>query len=849
MREKNQTKSNDRIDKLMEVIEFTKNRDINEAETRHKVIDFVLHDFLSWPKNRVTVEEYIAPGFADYVLKKNNGDDLLFIEAKRAGYFFDLPIAHSNSETSCYIGISKLLTDENIKLAMQQVRAYCFDTGCEYACITNGFEWIFFKTFEKGKRWETLQAFVVRGLDFFKSEYTKAINNLSFIAITERMSLPALLSSSPPKDRNVFYPKEKISSYAHQITSNRLATQLRPIVNRYFGVIKDNDTEFMERCYVSQREYLGTSDGIRSLIQDSLSPYFQEYGVQQLEDTGKGGRLGGRLTKNIKDKKQGEVLVLFGGKGAGKSTFIKRLLHHNAPRWLRDHAAIAIIDLLHVPEDIGVIRSKIWQELVSQLDKDEILQADRAILLKELFADRFAIARKQDLAGLSQTSEAYNIKLNSLMANWKADFPYCAERLVDRLAEKERGAIVVIDNTDQYPADVQDFCFTSAQEISHKLQCVTLISMREERFYDSKIHGVLDAFQNSGFHISSPKPAEVFKKRLDYTVSVLSEKKSNDDDDYAMGETDFIQESARYLRILSREFSNDQSPLNKFLTACAHGDIRLSLDLFRSFLLSGYTNVEEMISSGSWNFQIHQVIKPVMIPNRYFYDESLSDIPNIYQLRHTRHGSHFTALRILRKLAKGVDPIAPSYFSVAELRAYFSEIFGMLDDFEANLNILLRHGFVESNNRLDEYSESVDSVKITNYGMYMLGELAYYFTYLDLVCTDCGIFSEVTSNYLTQAARTEYSYFTRGERIERVQVRIDRVEEFIKYINSEEIRERDLFALGMPEEEMFTTKAAQSFQAEKLRVIKSAKKQGFKSSINYSASKRPSSAPLISRRR
>ena len=264
--------------------------------------------------------------------------------------------------------------------------------------------------------------------------------------------------------------------------------------------------------------------------------------------------------------------------------------------------------------------------------------------------------------------------------------------------------------------------------------------MREERFYDSKIHGVLDAFQNSGFHISSPKPSEVFKKRLDYTVALLSDGRDPLDDDFNRNDKDFIRDSATFLRILSREFSNDLSPLNNFLTACAHGDIRLSLDLFRSFILSGYTNVEEMISYGSWNFQIHQVIKPVMIPNRYFYDESVSDIPNIYQLRSVRHGSHFTALRILRKLSKGVDPSAPSYFSVAEMRAYFAETFSMQSDFEDNLDVLLRHGFVESDNRLDLYSDSVDNVKITSYGIYMLSELAFYFTYLDLICTDCGIF-------------------------------------------------------------------------------------------------------------
>ncbi len=81
----------------------------------------------------------------------------------------------------------------------------------------------------------------------------------------------------------------------------------------------------------------------------------------------------------------------------------------------------------------------------------------------------------------------------------------------------------------------------------------------------------------------------------------------------------------------------------------------------------------------------------------------------------------------------------------------------MLDDFEKNTDTLLKHGFIESNNRLDSYSDSVDSIKITRYGTYMVEELAWNFTYLDLVCTDCGIYEEQVSNYLTEAAKEEYS--------------------------------------------------------------------------------------------
>lgn len=820
-------KGHDNFEKMQKLIEMAKLRDKNEAETRHKIIDFVLHDFLSWPKNRVAIEEYINPGFADYILKKENGDDLLFIEAKKEGVFFGLPLSYSNLEKSSYITIKKLISDENIKSAMSQVRNYCFDTGCEYAGITNGHEWIFFKTFEKGKRWDDLQAYVIRSLNYFTDEYTKAINSLSFTAINENSSLSSLLTTFKPKDRSIYYPKEKIPSYSHPINSNRLASTIRPIVKRYFGVISDDDVDFMDKCYVSQREYKTTYDGIHSLIHDSLTPYFEEFGVQQLEDTGKGGQLGGRLTKNLKKGRRGEVLVLFGGKGAGKSTFIKRLLHHNPPRWLRDHAVVSIVDLLKVPEEKEVIRTFVWERLVATLDQEKILDGDRDVLLEKLFSDRFDVAKKQDLNGFSKESEIYNSKLNTLISNWKNDKKYCAKRLVYHWSSLGKGVIVVADNTDQYSSAIQDFCFTSAQEISSELDCVTLISMREERFYDSKIHGVLDAFQNSGFHISSPNSAEVFKKRLNYASKIIKSESASEEK-FSYSDESTVHDCGVYLNILEKEFSNYGSPLTSFLSACSHGDTRLSLDLFSSFILSGYTNVDEMISIGSWNFQIHQVIKPVMIPNRYFYDESLSDIPNIYQLRSNRHSSHFTGLRILRKISKGSDKTSPSYHSIAELKAYFSEVFNMSEDFEKNVDVLLRHSFVEANNRLDAFSSSVDSIKVTNYGLYVINELAYYFTYLDLICTDCGIFVEKYANYLSEAARKEYGLFSKGDRLARIEVRLERVENFLNYLREEEYREKELYSLEMPENEMFTYKAIVGFNSEKNRVMRSAKKQDAK---------------------
>lgn len=107
----------------------------------------------------------------------------------------------------------------------------------------------------------------------------------------------------------------------------------------------------------------------------------------------------------------------------------------------------------------------------------------------------------------------------------------------------------------------------------------------------------------------------------------------------------------------------------------------------------------------------------------------------------------------------------------------------------------------------------------------MFNELAFDVTYLDLVSVDCGIFDESASNYVLGAARREYILFTRRERLDRVKIRMERVQEFIDYLTEEEEREREEFNLGMPKTEMFAHKLKSRFEAEKVKALSSAERQ------------------------
>jgi hypothetical protein len=65
----------------------------------------------------------------------------------------------------------------------------------------------------------------------------------------------------------------------------------------------------------------------------------------------------------------------------------------------------------------------------------------------------------------------------------------------------------------------------------------------------------------------------------------------------------------------------------------------------------------------------------------------------------------------------------------------------------------------------------------------------------------------------------------RDDRVARVKVRLDRVEYFIVYLQEEEQRERELYSLGIPDDNMFTYKSLAAFEAEKGRVLASAQRQ------------------------
>jgi energy-coupling factor transporter ATP-binding protein EcfA2 len=541
--------------------------------------------------------------------------------------------------------------------------------------------------------------------------------------------------------------------------------------------------------------------------------------VENVGSGDNGGKVARKIKTVIMSKQKGRVIVLFGGKGSGKSTFVRRLLELKPPEYIDKNATIVVVDLLHIPGTKEEISSHIWKSLISGLDKDNLLQDERATLLK-LFEDKYNLAIKQELIGLDKDGEKFNLMLNQRLADWKNEHQYVAVRLADYWNKKNKGIVVVIDNTDQYNTELQDYCFTLAQQISSVISSVTIISMREERFRDSKIHGLLDAYQNEGYHIQSPAPHAVFKSRILYSKDIL------DSDEIANTGTSQqkkkVADSKVFFDVLVKEFSRPNSAIANFFDACAHGNIRLALELFAGYLTSGYTNTNEMVAAKSFRINLHQVLKPVMVPERFFYDESKSEFPNLFKIRSNTKGSHFTSQRILTWLDQNKGAGA-GYVGINALKDVFVDQYGMLEELEENLDVLLRYGLIESDNRLDCYSDRVDSIVITPYGTYALRNLCGNFAYLDLITLDCGVYDETIANELAEYGSDDFRYFSSGKKYDRVKLRLDKVDSFLGYLSLEMARETERYGID-PRFGDVLAPVLNAYNTDKERVLRSAAK-------------------------
>lgn len=805
---------------------------LNESDTRFKIIDNIIVNVLKFPTEIISTEKIIAGNRADYVLKGKNDKPLLIIETKKKGIYFNLPKTPNENNSFQKIIVEKLITDENIKKAILQVKEYSEDMLCNFAAICNGESWIFFRISSNLKPWKKLPAYVILNIDYFINDLTTAMNIFGYHSIINKDSLNKNIGVSKKTYKEIFYPKNNITAYNTPVDCNNYAGPLKTLSSRYLGPIPDDDKEFMNNCYVSNRgKYDKLQNDVLGFLHDSLTPYYKNIGFRDFTDDNSGGAFGYRIAEIVKKEKLNNVMILIGGRGAGKSTFIKRFLFHTQPVEIKMYSQVALITLLYAAQTKEKLAEEIWLKLLSSIDVDNIRKGKRDDIL-ELFSEEFDTYKKQILEGLNEGDPEYQKLVRDFISYSLLNTENFCEKISLKWKNKNKALVIFIDNMDQLDTNLQDVCFRTAAEISEKLSCLVIVSMREERYFDASSRGVLDAYQSPHFHLAAPVIPDVIVKRINYILDKLN---YTVDIDFEFGIRNIpeLNTLISFLNICKNQLIRKTSPLSFFLRYATHGDVRQALEFFKGFLTSGYTNINEMAPYSDWVFQEHQVIKPMMIPDRFFYDERNSKISNLYQLRNDTDSSHFTGLRIMNYLHnKAGDKTSNGFVDAKYLIHHFDIKYDSKIDCIAHLDLYLEKGLIEANNRLENFSDDVNQIKITAFGNYIFEFLAFNFAYIDLICLDSGLFDESLHNTFVKSAGRELSLYYNRDFMSRIKLRINRVNKFVEYL--EKVENQEFIDLNLDSTEIrFSIKLRNSLEPQLKKVLTSANnKQQFENESN-----------------
>jgi hypothetical protein len=338
---------------------------LSEADVRAKIIDPLFCVGLGWPEEQIRRERQTGSGeFIDYECGRPN--TLVVVEAKRATKPFAMPqITHRRT-----FALSGLIAaDKDLKEAVEQVARYCQDEGCSHAAVTNGIQLVIFKALRSDRPWRKGEALVFRSPEEILDGFAELWNVLSYPSVRAG-SLPAFFAYPDETPR---HHKSVISTLANpdeKLVRNELHSELIPVLRTVFEDLTDEQqADVLRDCYVYTSQLQATADDFIITITD-LPPTYLKGQVEHLQIGRSGAPPIQRAIETIATlRRRGTVLLLLGGVGAGKTTFLRQVRVKYCAKTIDESGAFYYVDFRGAPRT-PPFEEFVFRTIRNQLNED-----------------------------------------------------------------------------------------------------------------------------------------------------------------------------------------------------------------------------------------------------------------------------------------------------------------------------------------------------------------------------------------------------------------------------------------------------------------------------------------------
>ncbi len=774
--------------------EFDKfiNEDINESDTRSKLIDNVLFKILGWSESDVSREGRVDSGYFDY--KVSISGFHFIIEAKRNFKEFVIPKRHKTCKVKTF-----LKENEDV---ITQIRNYAGDYGVNYGVITNGKQYVILRLYNSdGTSWKENTCLIFNGLEDIENRFVEFYEALSKFSVVNNGGFIYDLPSNINPSQTIF---SKLTQKEKELIRNPLSSKITPIINSVFGEMFSTESEsnddFIEKCFVENKETKKNRDDIERLFADvapklsNVIPAVNTSNIQkQITDEINQDEI---TSQNLTPPKP---IVIIGSKGAGKSTFINHLFKFQTKdNDLNDHL-ITYLDLRSYFDtnntfDSELICKNILENIFDKYDNIDLhsLKTLKRIYLKEI--------KRFDKGSWSYDKEnnegIYQQKVSDFLTEKQKNYREHLENLSKYfIRDRRKRLIIIIDNADQFKDAVQEQVFLFAHSLAKTSLCGSVISLREGYYYKWRFAPPFDAYESNVYHITAPKYSEVLQKRLDYTLENLNVDDFEIEAQNSKGYKVKINNQAviEFLTSLkSSVFSSDNNEIIDFLNQTTYPNIREGLRIFKLFLTSGHTKVEDYIMRERFRVEdethspipFHEFIKSIGLINKHYYNSKNSAIHNIL-LPNENSTDHFLNYYLLKELVKLFENEGNTnrFISINSIYELFTQFGYTIKTLRSAILDLIDTSLIDT----DEVLTDIDrknipddfNITITLKGYYYIKELCTRFHYFDLIVQDTPIFDN--DSFVDIYSKFPLSNES-GKRS--LNGRVECLKSFINYLNS-----------------------------------------------------------------
>lgn len=716
-------RAHDILSSLQPELQTTLLRTPNESDTRLKVLDRILFEVLNWEHGAVFTEPATESGYVDYLLTTGERRGVLIIEAKRVG----LLRPASKTEEVLHVTLTGPVVKPLVP-GIKQAMKYAMENGVSVAAVTDGNTWLFFKASRTdGKPPLDGKGVLFPNFNTVLNNFAKFFELMNVTAINKRLHLAhlnqaeGLLMPDAEQHHYVLNPRD-----AGMRKRDSLASDAALLFSQFFSRLSnEQDREMLRDCFVETSESRKADLELEKIIQRVLNT------ITPLE-TGQGGALQAELERTIRSGTS-ETILLIGNKGAGKSTFIDRFFEQVLPMRLRTKCVVARVDLGEYHGDPEAIVNWVTLQLRSRLESAVCANEPPSYddLMGVFFSEyqRWSVGSRKHLYNTNKIQ--FKDEFGKHIEERRERHPDEYVRLLLDWAARGHKKLpcLIFDNTDQFPAQIQDRVYQMAHSYESAASVFNVVPITDRTVWRLSNAGALQSYSARSFYLPVPDAKEIISRRVEFLkLKVQAEPVAAKSYFSRRGFQVEVNDLAMLAEAVGKIFVEDDY-VSGFIGRLGNFDIRRMLKIAERIFLSPELKIDEVIKSKFGGKSVTADpfrTQRALIKGEYdrFTEADNEYISNLFQTNPERPEPpllSYYLLWLLRQkrhsVRKGDDDIEKQHWPVLELCQLF-EGCGVAEEFVLGaLNRLYDRRLIEALDPNASEVSDADKVSIKESGL------------------------------------------------------------------------------------------------------------------------------------